>query len=219
MTDKLSIYNGALNILGERKLASETENREPRYQLDDIWDNDMVDRCLQMGQWNFAARSVQLEASPSVTPSFGYQYGFDKPPTDFIRTMMVCYDEYFDRPITRYSDEGQWIFADVEVIYLKYVSNDSQFGGDFSLWPPNFTEFVEHYLAYKVQPRLTGLDYREINSTGMSTMEAKFERSLLKAKSTDAMEGPAKFAPKGGWANSRGGYRSGDRGKRGQLIG
>ena len=58
MTDKLSIYNGALNILGERKLASETENREPRYQLDDIWDNDMVDRCLQMGQWNFAARSV-----------------------------------------------------------------------------------------------------------------------------------------------------------------
>lgn len=215
MTDKLSIYNGALNILGERKLADLNENREPKYQLDDVWDNDMIDRCLQMGQWNFAARSVELAASPSVTPGFGYQYGFDKPPADFIRTMMVCYDEYFDRPITRYSDEGNWIFADVELLYLKYVSNDGQFGGDFSLWPANFTEFVEHYLAYKVAPRLAGLDFKE------RTMEAKFERALLKAKSTDAMESPAKFAPKGGWANSRQGYRSGtsDRGKRGQLIG
>lgn len=220
MTDKLTIYNGALNILGERKLATVTEDREPRYQLDDIWDNDMIDRCLQMGQWNFAARSVQLEASPSITPSFGYQYGFDKP-VDFKRTMMVCYDEYFDRPTTRYSDESQWLFSDVEVIYMKYVSNDSSFGGDFSLWPPNFTEFVEHYLAYKVSPRITGLDMREINASGMTTMEAKFERALMKAKSTDAMESPAKFAPKGGWASSRQGFRSGtsDRGKRSQLIG
>jgi hypothetical protein len=215
MTDKLSIYNGALNILGERKLASVTENREPRYQLDDVWDNSMIDRCLQMGQWNFAARSVELEASPSITPSFGYQFGFDKPPLDFIRTMAVCYDEYFSRPITRYSDEGQWIFADVEIIYLKYVSNDEQFGGDFSLWPANFTEFVEHYLAYKVAPRIAGLDFKE------RTMEAKFERALLKAKSTDAMESPAKFAPKGGWADSRQGFRSGrsDRGNRSRLIG
>jgi hypothetical protein len=215
MTDKLSIYNGALNILGERKLADLDENREPKYQLDDVWDNDMINRCLQMGQWNFAARSVQLEASPSITPSFGYQYGFDKPPADFIRTMMVCYDEYFAMPITRYSDEGQWIFCDSELIYLKYVSNDSQFGGDFSLWPPNFTEFVEHYLAYKVAPRIAGLDMKE------RTMEAKFERALLKAKSSDAMESPAKFAPKGGWSSSRQGFRSGrnDRGNRGRLIG
>jgi hypothetical protein len=215
MTDQLSIYNGALNILGERKLADLTENREPRHQLDDVWDNDMRLRCLQMGQWNFAARSVQLEASPSVTPSFGYQFGFDKPPADFVRTMMVCYDEYFNLPITRYSDEGQWIFCDTEIIYLKYVSIDPQFGLDYSLWPANFTEFVEHYLAYKVAPRLTGLDMKE------RTMEAKFERALLKAKSTDAMESPAKFAPKGGWAQSRAGFRGGrsDRGSRSRLIG
>lgn len=215
MTDKLSIYNGALNILGERKLADLDENREPKYQLDDVWDNDFIDRVLQMGQWNFAARSVQLEASPSITPSFGYQYAFDKPQPDFIRTMAVCYDEYFDRPITRYSDEGQWIFCDQELIYLKYVSNDDGFGSDFSLWPANFTEFAEHYLAYKVAPRLAGLDFKE------RTMEAKFERALLKAKSTDAMESPAKFPPKGGWADSRQGFRSGrsDRGNRSRLIG
>lgn len=215
MTDKLSIYNGALSILGERKLATVTEKRPPRYDLDDIWDNDFIRRCLQMGQWNFAARSVELQYSPSVTPSFGYQFAFDKPPGDFVRTMMVCHDEYFDAPITRYSDEGAWIFCDLETIYYKYVSDDYQFGGDFSLWPPNFTEMCEHYMAYKVAPRIAGLDMRE------RTMEAKFERALLKAKNTDAMESPAKFAPKGGWANSRQGFRGGDgdRGKRSQLIG
>ena len=129
--------------------------------------------------------------------------------------MMVCYDEYFKNPITQYSDEGQWLFCDIEIIYFKYVSNDSQFGGDFSLWPPNFTEMVEHYLAYKVAPRLVGIDISE------RTLEAKWERALLKANSTDAMESPAKFAPKGGWARSRQGFRSGtsDRGNRSQLIG
>ena len=60
MTDKLSIYNGALSILGERRLASLTENREPRYKLDDVWDNNFVRRLLQMGQWQFAQRTVQL---------------------------------------------------------------------------------------------------------------------------------------------------------------
>lgn len=215
MTTKLTIYNGALNILGERKLASATENVEARYELDEIWDNNFLNRVLHMGQWNFAARSVQLEASPSVTPSFGFQFAFDKPPLDFVRTMMVCYDEYFNRPITQYSDEGQWIFADVEVLYLKYVSNDSQFGGDYSLWPPNFTEFVEHYLAYKVAPRLVGIDIRE------RTIEAKYERALVKAKAVDAMESPAKFAPRGGWSQSRQGFRAGtsDRGNRSKLIG
>ena len=45
------------------------------------------------------------------------------------------------------------------------------------------------------------------------------DRLLLKAKGTDAMESPAKFPPKGGWASSRSGFRSGERGNRNQLIG
>ena len=214
-TSKLKLYNGALSILGERKLATVTENREPRYKLDDIWDNDLIDRMLQMGQWNFAARSVEMAASPSITPSFGYQYGFDKP-VDFQRTMMVAYDEYFNIPITRYSDEAGWWFCDAEQIYVQYVSNDAQFGSDFALWPPNFTEFVEHYMAYKVAPRLTGLDFNE------TALERKYKITQREAKAVDAMESPAAFPPRGGWARSRENNRgsgSRDRGNRRQLIG
>ncbi len=213
MPSKLTIYNGALTILGERKLTDLTENREPRWKLDTIWDNEFVDRVLQLGQWNFAQRTVQLEYSPSITPSFGYQYAFDKP-LDFIRTLGLCHDEYFTIPITRYSDESAWIFTDAQIIYLKYVSNDVQWGGDYSLWPANFTEFAEHYLAYKVGPTLAGMNFNE------RELERKQKTLLLEAKSTDAMEQPAKFAPKGGWAQSRQGFRSsGDRGSRSKLIG
>ncbi len=214
MTSKLSLYNGALTILGERKLASLTENRPPRKKLDDIWDNDLRERVLQHGQWNFASRAVQLEFSPSTTPSFGYQFAFDKP-TDFIRTMAVCYDEYFNMPITRYADEAKWWFTDTELIYVKYVSKDTQWGFDFSLWPENFTEYVEHYMAYKVAPRITGLDFNS------DDLEKKKDKALIAAKAIDAMESPAKFPPKGGWARSRQGFRAGsqERGNRSQLIG
>lgn len=214
MPDKLSIYNGALTVLGERKLASLTENREPRFKLDDVWDNDLIDRVLKMGQWKFAKRTVELEASPSVTPSFGYQFAFDRP-SDFIRTIMVAHDEYFDRPLTRYENEASWWFADVETIYVAYVSNDVQWGNDLTLWPPNFTEMVEHYMAMKAGPRISGVD---IASDDLAKW---FKRWLQEAKATDAMEAPAKFPPKGGWARSRQGFRSGqtDRGNRSQLIG
>ena len=38
-SDRLDVYNGALRRLGSRRLASLTENREPRRVLDDIWNN------------------------------------------------------------------------------------------------------------------------------------------------------------------------------------
>ena len=214
MTSQLLLYNGALTVLGERKLANLTENREPRYKLDDIWDNNLVNRVLQMGQWYFAQRTLELSASASITPSFGYQFGFDVP-LDWMRTMAVCYDEYFQLPITRYSREASWWFSDVETIYVKYVSNDAQFGLDFSLWPPNFTEMVEHYMAMKVAPRLTGLDFSR------TELLSKWKMWLMETKATDAMEDPAKFPPKGGWARSRQGFRAADfdRGSRNQLIG
>jgi hypothetical protein len=209
---KLSIYQGALSILGERKLASLTENVEARYKLDDAWDNDFVDRVLQMGQWNFATRTVELQASTSTTPSFGYQYAFDKP-TDHKRTVGVASDEFFTNPLTSYSDEAQWWFADIETIYAKYVSNDSQFGGDYSLWPPNFTKMAESFLAMEVAPRLTGLSVND------ATLMQKWKIWLREAKASDAMESPAQFAPTGSWARARGSQGSGQRGKRNQLIG
>lgn len=214
MPSKLSIYNGALAVLGERKLTSETENREPRHKLDSVWDNDFIDRVLKMGQWKFAKRTIELDAAPAITPAFGYQYGFEKP-TDHQRTIAVCQDDRFNVPLTRYENEANYWFADLETIYVQYVSNDTQWGGDFSLWPANFTEMAEHYLAMKVAPRITGV------KMSPEKLLRLWKHWLAEAKATDAMESPAKFAPEGGWARSRQGFRGGrgDRGRRSQLIG
>lgn len=213
MPSKLTIYNGALTVIGERKLATLTDNIESRRKLDDVYDNDLIKRVLQMGQWNFAARTVELQASTTTTPSFGFQFAFDKPSPDFIRTMGIWQDEFMSTPLTNIADEANWWFAELETIYVKYVSNDSQYGGDFSLWPGNFTEMVEHYMAFKVAPRLAGLQY------SATDLEAKWKRWLADAKATDAMESAAKFKPQGAWARARQGFRSGERGKRNQLIG
>lgn len=212
MPTRLSIYNGALSILGERRLASLTDDVESRYKLDDVYDNEFFDRLLQMGQWNFASRTIELLASPSVTPDFGYIHAFEKP-EDFIRTMGVWYDEYQSNPCTRYADEGAFWYADPEILYFQYVSNDNQFGTDLSLWPPNFTEMAEHYLAMKVAPRLTGVDLDSERLLG------QWKLWLRDAKGSDAMESPAKFTPAGSWTRSRRGSGGGDRGSRNRLIG
>jgi len=211
---ELSLYNGALRELGERKLQTLTDNVESRKKLDEIWDNDLVDRVLKKGQWDFAGRTIQLEATPSITPGFGYQFGFDRP-LDYIRLLEIASDEYFSHPLTSYSVEAAWWFTDIETIYIKYVSNDSQWGGDFSLWPEDFTEYVEFYMAGKVAPRLLGLRHDS------AKFDEKIKKALLEAKGGDVMEQPAKFAPKGGWARSKQGFRSGttDRGNRSKLIG
>ena len=211
---KLSLYQGALLNLSIERLDTISEDIEPRHTMDDVWDNQLRDRVLQKGQWNFATRSVKLESSTSTTPTFGYQYAFDKA-SDFLRTVGVCQDEYFDIPLTRYVDEASWWFADMDPIYVRYVSNDSSYGYDYSIWPPNFSEWVEHYMAYKAGGRLKG-------QFDTDALYKKQKQALLEAKSTDAMESPALFPPLGSWSNSRVGWRSGgraDRGSRRRLIG
>lgn len=212
MTDQLSLYNGALAVLGARKLANLSENREPRHKLDDIWARDLVERCLQAGQWNFATRSMQPAISSSVTPAFGYTNAFEKP-TDFVRTTGISTDEYFKQPLTQYTDEAGFWFADEDVIYIRYVSNDTQWGFDFSLWPYNFARFVEHFLAVEVAPRLTGID------KSAADLKGELKNAKKAAKATDAMEEPPAFPPPGTWVRARWGNVGGDRGSRNKLTG
>lgn len=213
MAEKLTLFNNALILLGERTLTSLTENREARRLLDAVWARPLVDEVLQEGQWRFAMRTVELTESPSISPSFGYQYAFDRP-DDLVRTAAVCRDEKLQDPLLEYQTEGQYWYADLTPIYVRYVSNDTSFGGDLSLWPPNFTRFVEAKLAEGIVERITQNEQKWARIRG-GLMDA-----LEKAKSTDAMEAPTKFTPAGSWVRARSsGGRWNDRGNPGSLIG
>lgn len=196
MTTKLLLYNGALTKLGERRLASLSENREPRRALDAVWDDNFVNKVLLAGQWNFATISVRADYSGSIEPDFGYSRAFDKP-DDFIRTMAICSDEFFKAPVLDYVDEGNYWFSDLDTMYIKYVSNADDAGGDLSLWPDNLAEYAQWALAEKVCKRLT-----QSEST-LEDCRKEMKKALTSSKSTDAMASPTAFPPSGSWVNSR----------------
>lgn len=215
MVTKLGTYNKALTEhLGERKLASLAENREPRRVLDDVWDNGLVKACLEAGQWKFAKRTLKLTYNPDVTPSFGHKYAFDKP-TDFVRLAGVYSDEFCQMPLLKYQEEaGQW-FASLQDIYIDYISDGTTYGNDLSNWPETFADYVAGSAALRASGRLQG------NATDKDALKRDVEVLLKSALSKDAMEGPTKFLPEGSWTASRRGdngpFR--DRGNRGSLIG
>lgn len=196
MTSKLSLYNNALMLLGERKLANLTENRESRRALDAAWDDGAVSYCLEQGLWNFAIRSVQIDYSPSIEPDFGYQYAFNKP-EDWVRTAAVCSDDRYNNPVTQYTDETGYWWADLQTLYIRFVSDDVSFGNDLSLWPQTFTKFVEAYLAEQICPRITQSDGT------LDRIQKKAKKLLIDARSKDAMNEPQRFLPRGSWTSAR----------------
>lgn len=198
MASKLGLYNSALLIIGERKLASLSEPREPRRALDDAWD-DAVAYCLEMGFWNFAMRAVQADHSASVTPAFGYTYAFAKP-EDFIRTYALGSTETFDPPLLTVVDEPNYWYANIDPLYAKYVSNDTAYGMDLSLWSESFADYVSIRLANKTCKRITG-------KFPDDDMKKEEKRALAQARSKDAMDEPPGFPPRGTWVTSRLGGR------------
>lgn len=212
-TDRLQVYSAALLVCGDRKLMSLTESTDRRKMLDQVWNGGGVDTCLQAGLWNFAGRSQQVDFDPDLGRQFGYQNGFSKS-DDWIRTLGVYSDEYMNQPLTQYLDEGGFLFSDLTTIWVRFVSNDQDYGGDLSLWPENFSRYVEQYFAYRICNRLVqSKDDREAIGKDLKIL-------LDQAKSTDAMSEPTATIPLGTWSRARlsRGSRF-DRGNRGSLIG
>jgi hypothetical protein len=216
MADQLSIYNGALLICGERFLASLTEEAEPRRLLDRVWSSNGVKTCLEMGQWNFAMRSVQIDYDPSVQPSWGYNRAFSKP-NDWVLTSGLCADEFMRSPLTRYWDEANYWYSDLDTLYVRYVSSDVNYGMNMNKWPESFREYVEHYFASKIILKLSNSEDEEVKIFKL------MEKKLKTAKSRAAMSEPTSFPARGAWGLARNRFPNrkdgGNSGSSGNLIG
>lgn len=194
-TTKLSLWNAALRLLGERALTSVTEEGESRRALDAVYDDGLL-YCLAQGYWNFAIRTIEIYADTDLEPAFGLQYAFGKP-NDWVRTFTVSASETFFEPYLRYTDETDFWYSDIEPLYIRYVSKDSEVGLDLSRWPATFAKAVEAYLALEIAPLLTG------TRTTRAEVEAIWHRRIVDARSKDAMNEPPGFPPPGTWVKSR----------------
>lgn len=200
MASKLNLFNAALREIGETKLASLVEARGPRYALDDVYDDALL-YCLEQGQWNFAMRTVEIESAPAIDPTFGFTYAFEKP-DDWIRTCGLSASDTMNIPLERYEDEGAYWYADVDPIYVRYVSSDSDYGLDLTLWPATFQRYVELYLASRIAKPTAD------NESVLERIQKDMKKALIDARSKDAMNEAVRFAPPGSWVQARGnGYK------------
>jgi len=217
VTDQLKLYNDALLMCGERQLDSTnglTEDTPSRYWLDSVWDNGAVNACLEEGQWRFAMRTIALDYTDTVTPTFGLNRAFIKP-SDWVATSSICSDEYFRNPLLggELVDESGYWYAGIDVLYVRYVSNDENYGTNYTAWPVWFADFVAAHLAFKIANKFTADEEKR------KDIKADRKHFLMMAKNKNAEADPTQFPPPGTWSSARIGRSRKDRGNRGQLIG
>lgn len=161
-------------------------------------------------------RTAESTYDSSVSsPDFGFQYAHVRP-TDWIRTAQLSADGYFNAPLTdrNYNDEQGYLWTDYQTLYWKYISNDTSYGYDLSLWPQTFVRYVEAYLAEMIAPRLS------VSLDNLQKMMGVTQKRLIDARSKDAMNEGAKFGPDGNWVRARrGGGGRRDGGSRNSLTG
>jgi len=217
---QLSIYNGACSAIGERQLVAASpgatysvENRESRRALDDVWNRGGVRSCLSMGLWNFAARGVQWNYDPDLVCPWGYQCAFEIP-EDWVRWMVVSVDPYMNSPLLQYTTEGSYFYCDLQMLWVKYVSSDPNYGMNLAAWPDSFQRYVELFFAAQICERITQ------DTKKLGEVSQRADAALKKAKSTDAQNEATAMLPPGMWRQARHGRRTGaERGNPFQLIG
>lgn len=209
---KLRVFNAALRIVRESSLATVSDDVEPRYKLDEIWEDSggAVKACLEMGLWHFAKRSVSHAHSATTSSGLYYEFTF---PTDYVRLVGMFSDAYFQVPFRAWRQNGNKWYADITPLYLEYISKDDSWGNDPALWPESFYRVVEAYLAERVSFALT-------TSTEVKAIaQQALKDALSNAKNLGAMSQPERVAGPNPWASARGGGGASDRGNTGSLTG
>jgi hypothetical protein len=200
MATKLGTYNKSLIALGDGvPLASLSENRAARRFLDQVWDNGVVNYCLEQGLWGFATRSKELTASTTINPAFGFQYAFEMP-DDFCGLNSLWTDARFQSALRIYDFEAGIIYCDFGTIYIKYVSNAPTYGGNIAKWPEVFSDYVGVRMAFEAQPLIT-------NSLNVDANLDKAQQSAkLTALNWDKRNKAREDLPIGNWTKARLGY-------------
>ncbi|TFH42329.1 MAG: hypothetical protein E4H01_13650 [Lysobacterales bacterium] len=147
---KLSLYNDALQLRGERRLASDTEDREPRYDLDALYDNGAVDYCLEVVKPRYA---TELFLGTGAAPAGSSGYDFEVPlPADFIAVFQdiegkpaVYQDAREESPITRFIRNSSNLLTDFELPYIRYIKEHTD--AQLADMPFSFGRVVSAYLA------------------------------------------------------------------------
>lgn len=198
---QIGLYNAALFILKQAKLATLSDDIEARYTLDEVYE-DVKAYMLEQGLWDFASRTVAIEASEEIEPEFGFDSAFEKP-DDFVALIAISNNDQLYPTLDHYLDEGNYWSASVDPLYIQYVSSGVLYGGALSRWTKTYARAVEYELAFRIAPHVTAMSESEMNN-----LETKRDAALINAKQKDARGGPVSRPPPGRLVRSRMGLRN-----------
>lgn len=157
---KLALYNNALLLLGQRKLAAVDEDRPPRHYLDGAYDLGAIEFCLEVAQPYFARKTVELDTS-AVSAEHALDNVFTLP-TDFVTVYRVYSDDTLDTPVDRYIIEDNTLACSHDTIYLRYISDT--YVTTFDYWSPSFAAVVSAYLASQVAIKIAPSKYEGLEA-------------------------------------------------------
>lgn len=161
-----------------------------RRLIDECYDRS-VEYILSQGLWNFASRTVAIEAETDVEPTFGYTYVFEKP-DDYVRVVAVGNNGSLWPPLNEYMDEGAYWNANCDPLYVQYISSGASYGGNTSLWPETFKKVIEAYLALQIAPD----PHSNVSGSKLEVLNDHYKRMLRDARAKDAMnQGPQRPPP------------------------
>jgi hypothetical protein len=148
-------FNAALTLLGERRIASLSEDAETVRVLLALWNPTML-FCLEQGIWSFAMRIATVAQSGDGTAA-GMTYAFE-PPTDLIHVYQVGNEAAIDPAWAdaNFIDHGPAWYGNAATLYVHYTSDNGSYGTDTTLWPETFAQYAAAYLAHRAAYRLTG---------------------------------------------------------------
>ncbi len=203
MTSQLKLFRRALLILKENATGITVSDDTKAVNTLNLVYSDVVQRMLEEGRWNFAARSQQIDASTDIEPDFGFSNAFVKP-DDYVNLIKISHSETFFPPFlpNQYVDEGGYWYANCDPLYVSFVSDDEAYGGDLSLWPEVFAEAVAYELASQIGPHLTAM-----SGTEKETLERDKKLALRNASSWDAAKNPPDPLPFGRMVRGRSAMR------------
>ena len=202
MATKLKLYRAAVLLVKQNAVdLAVTDDSAFVNTLDLVYD-DVLAFCLEAGDWNYATRTVAIEASEDEEPAFGFGFAVEKPDDYAGRVVAISANERFYPPLEQYHDEGGLeghFHTDCDPLYLRYISNGNEYGLNLADWHPAFERYFEYELAWRIAPQLTNM-----GEDATDRFEKRKNKALHNAQAQDARNHGAQPLPQGRLVQSRG---------------
>ena len=186
MPTKLSVFNGALRLLGETRMIDADEDNKKGRELRQAWD-DVVRGIFESYPWNCASERVALERL-SDTPAHTYDYYYAKP-DDWLRTIALTRSSNEQDKLRLYVDEAGGeaqpkgrLATSESTVFMRYISED--YLARIGNWPQNLADYVSAKLAYEACQAITG------NNSKMDMLYREMSKRRHEATNWDTLQNP-----------------------------